>query len=411
MFDVIRDTVRSLRGHAMRFFLTSLGILWGAFMLTYLSASMTGVEDHFTSTLENTGPKVVVLYPGFIIKNRVGERGARAIELEEEDVDSLRGLASIETISPNLRMYNKILRAGRRTKLLNVQGVDHESGEIRNFEVVEGRYITPTDVERAARVVFLGDESARRLFGNAPALGRTLQIESYRFRVIGIAEAKGDQLIGMMGRDDKAVIIPYTTAQRLFTQSDIIDEVMFAPLTRETSSDAIRHTRQLLGLRHRFDPELDTAASFFNVQDVMQILHTIFFGLRIFNTTAGIVTLIVGAIGVMNIMLVVVGERRNEIGLRKAVGATRRAIFLQFLVEATAVCSIAGLVGATLGVGFTRVVAASLPEDSPMQAVPVLDPATVATISLSLVLVGIVAGIVPAVRASQVDPSDALRAT
>jgi hypothetical protein len=107
----------------------------------------------------------------------------------------------------------------------------------------------------------------------------------------------------------------------------------------------------------------------------------------------------------------VVGERRNEIGLRKAVGATRRAIFLQFLAEATAVCAIAGLVGATLGVGFTRLVAASLPQDSPMQAVAVLDPATVATISLSLVLVGIVAGIVPAVRASQVDPSDALRAT
>jgi putative ABC transport system permease protein len=394
----------------LRFGLTSLGILWGAFMLTYLSASMQGMDDHFTQQLERTGPKIVIVFPGTLIKNRVGERGARSIEFETEDVARLAALDSIEEASPNLRMWNRVVRAGRRTKLLNVTGVAPVSQSIRGFEVGEGRFLTLTDIERNRRVAFLGSEAAKRLFGRRKAVGLHLQIESESFRVVGVAQEKGNQLVGINGRDDLAVLVPFTTMQRRFLHDDKLDQLAFAPQTREMSFDAIVHTRQLLGLHHDFDPTLETALTFFNVHEIMQMLHTIFFGLRFFMLTAGIVTLIVGAIGVMNIMLVVVAERTNEIGLRKAIGARSRTIFIQFLAEAVAVSTLSGLIGAALGVSFTVLVAAYTPPDSPLNSVPVLDPFTVAVIVVALGVVGILAGVIPAIRAAQVDPSDALRA-
>ncbi len=408
--DLLSATFRSLRAHALRFGLTSLGILWGAFMLTYLSASLEGVDRHFVNMLETTGPKIVIAWPGNVLKNRVGERGARPVELDEDDVARVESIQQIESTSPDLVLWAQIVRAGRRTKLLNVTGASPATADIRNFEVAEGRFLSPIDVDRNARVVFLGDVAARRLFGNEPAIGRTLQIESVRFRVVGVAVPKGDQLIGINGEDDTAVLIPYTAAQRWLLRSDRVGQIIFAPVTRDESWAAIRRVREVLSLHHHFRPDVDTAMSFFNVHEVMQIIHTLFFGLRIFLVSAGIITLLVGAVGVMNIMLVVVAERTNEIGLRKAVGGSSRAIFVQFLAEAAAVCGLSGLLGAALGVGIVQVVAKNAPADGPLNSPPILEPAAVAVIVGSLVMVGIVAGVVPAVRAARVAPAEALRA-
>jgi putative ABC transport system permease protein len=408
--DLLVATLRSLRAHALRFGLTSLGILWGAFMLTYLSASMEGISRHFTEQLETTGPKIVIAWPGDILKNRVGERGARSVELDNDDVPRIEGVDRIESASQNLFLYSQIVRAGGRTKLLHVTGASPAIASIRNFEVAEGRFLSPTDVDRKARVAFLGDVAASRLFGNEPAVGRTLQIESVRFRVVGIAVPKGDQLIGINGEDDLAVLIPHTAAQRWLLRSDRVEQIVFAPVTREESWAAIRNTREVLGLHHHFHPDVDTAMSFFNVHEVMQIIHTLFFGLRIFLVSAGVITLLVGAVGVMNIMLVVVGERTSEIGLRKAVGGSNRAIFVQFLAEAAAVCGLSGLLGAGLGVGFVQLMAERVPEDGMLSSMPILEPVTVVVIVNALVAVGIVAGVVPAVRAARVAPAEALRA-
>jgi putative ABC transport system permease protein len=252
--------------------------------------------------------------------------------------------------------------------------------------------------------------AAERLFGGAQAVGRTLQIESYTFRVIGVNQAKGDQMVGMNGWDDWAVFIPYTTAQRWLTHTDKLEQVAFEPTTREGSWEAVRNTREVLGLRHDFPPDLDTALSFFNVQEILQMVRQLFLGFRIFLVTAGGVTLLVGAIGVMNVMLVVVGERTGEIGLRKAVGATDRAIFAQFLAEAAAVCGVSGVAGTLLGVGFAKLTAALAPADGPLTKVVVLDPFIISVLAIALVAVGVVAGLIPAMRAARIPPAEALRA-
>ncbi len=409
--DLLITTLRSLRAHAMRFGLTSLGIVWGAFMLTFLSGTMAGFDRHYKRELREVGPKLVVMWPGSVLKNRVGERGARPVEIDDEDVDRIAQLHSVEDTSPSILLWSRIVRAGRRTQLLSVNGGNEQTLRLRNFEVAEGRFLTPTDVERAARVAFLGPEAAERLFGHEPALGRTIQIESESFRVVGVAVPKGEQLMHLHGRDDLAVIIPYTTAQRRLVRKDELGEVLFSPMTREDSFDAVRHTRQLIALHHDFPPELEPALSYLNFIEVLADIYAMNTALRVFLIAAGVITLLVGAVGVMNIMLVVVGERINEIGLRKAVGGTRRAIFVQFVAEAAAVCGVSGSLGAALGVATTQLLGAVSPPGTPAASPPVLDPITVVAVVASLVAVGMVAGIAPAVRAARVPPAEALRAS
>lgn len=409
MLDLLIETVRSIRAHALRFLLTSLGITWGAFMLTYSTASMQGLDDHFRREMENSGQRIVYLFPGTVIKNRVGERGAREVDLRDDDVARLASYASLDEAVPNLLMWNQIVRGEGRTKLLSVYGVAPESLSIRNFAVAEGRFVTEADLAEGARVAFLGAESARRLFGRAPAVGKTVRIEGQPFRVCGVAVQKGQQLVGFGGRDDRAVLVPYTAAQRWLTRSQTIHQAVFTPVTRQRSYEAIARVRESLGLHHAFDPGLETALSFINVHDILLILDGLFFGLRIFMLAAALITLLVGAIGVMNIMLVVVAERTREIGLRKAVGASRAAIFTAFLAEATTVCLLSGILGASLGAGLAFLVAQQTDPAKRVISPPQVDPTTVVTLVAALVAIGIVAGVVPALRAARVPPAEALR--
>ena len=191
MGDLLRDTLRSLNAHRLRFALTSLGVAWGAFMLTFLSASMRGVQEHYTRELEQLGPKIVYVFPGTIVDERVGDRGARPVEVDGGDVRAVASIGSVERAAPNIVLPSRVIRAGRTTKLLSVQGVSHDTAVVRSYEVELGRFLSPGDVARSERVAVLGADAAQRLFGEAAALGRRIQIDSVRFRVVGVARGRG----------------------------------------------------------------------------------------------------------------------------------------------------------------------------------------------------------------------------
>jgi putative ABC transport system permease protein len=274
--------------------------------------------------------------------------------------------------------------------------------------VADGRFLRDPDVERSARVVFLGAKAARRLFGRRPAVGRTIQIEGIPFSVVGVGREKGDQIVNIGPQDDELSLIPITTAQRRFTREDRIGGMIFAPTTREASQEAIRRVRQVLGLRHDFHPDDDRALSFFNIQGAVKLIDTLGLGLEIFLTSAGLITLLVGAVGVMNIMLVVVGERTREVGLRKALGASNRDVFVQFLAEAVAMTLIAGALGGVLGWLAVGWLGSQVPE-SLAYPTPYLEWSTAALLALTLVGVGLASGVIPARRAARIDPAISLR--
>jgi putative ABC transport system permease protein len=410
MIELLLGTARTLRAHAFRFALTSLGVSWGTLMLTLLTASSLGVDRHFTREIEEVGPRVVWLFPGTIVKERIGERGARDVELEIEDTQRMAALDSVLHAAPNVLEWSTIVRAEGRTKLFGLYGVVPETQSIRSFDVAAGRFIAAQDVRDFARVAFLGADVAKRLFGPRNPVGETVHVESLPFRVVGVAASKGDQLVNMGGQDDKSLLIPETTMRRWITREQPLKALVFEPKTREESATAIWNVREIIGLHHGFDPNLDTAISFVNIQDVIRIVETIGVGLRIFLIGAGLLTIAVGAIGVMNIMLVVVGERRREIGLRKALGATDRDVFVQFLAETGAVCLLAGMLGLAGGMLAVEVLAWSIGPNSGFMSKPVIEPAIAAGVAIVLVFVGVAAGLLPALRAARVEPAEALRA-
>jgi putative ABC transport system permease protein len=408
--DFLLETLRSLRAHALRFTLTSLGIAWGAFMLTYSTATSQGMDRHFRDQMNKTGPRIVYLFPGTVIKNRVGERGARPVELEDVDVARWPGFDAIEGAAPNLLLWNQIVRSERHTKLLTVFGVAPSSRTIRNFEIAEGRFLSDADVASAARVVFLGSTSATQLFGRRSAVGRTIHVEGQAFRVCGVAVEKGEQLVGFGGRDDRALLVPYTAAQRWLSRERTVNQAIFSPRTRERSYEAIARVRENVGLHHGFAPSLDTALSFINVHDIMLILDRLFVALRLFMLAAAAITLAVGAVSVMNIMLVVVAERTREIGLRKAVGARSRTIFAAFLAETAIVCIVSGALGSLLGAGLAALVARTSDPATRVISPPEVDAAAIALLVAILIAVGVAAGVLPAWRAARIPPAEALRA-
>jgi putative ABC transport system permease protein len=411
LLDVLIDTLRSLRAHAFRFGLTSLGIAWGAAMLTYLSAASDGYDRHFEAQLDKLGQRIVFLFPGIATKQHVGQRGARLVELEREDIERVAALHAVERAAPNLWLGPRLMRAARRTKLVFAFGASEDTAQVRSFEVEQGRMLSRRDVELGLNVVVLGAKAAARLFGRTPAIGRTVHLEGVPFEVVGIARAKGDQLIYLGPGDDEVALVPFTTARTWFTRSDVIDQLIFAPRTREGSWDAVRLVRAILGRHHGFAQDDDAAMGYFNIQEAVDIVRGLLLALRLFLTAASLITLAVGAVGVMNIMLVMVSERTREIGLRKAIGASNRAIFVGIVAETLIVTVLAGVLGVALGWFGVQLSASAIGSGQTMQAPPLLRVGRIVVVFITLVGVGVTTAILPALRAMRIDPAVALRAT
>jgi putative ABC transport system permease protein len=407
---LLRETVRSVRAHALRFALTGLGIVWGVAMLTFLLAAIDGFERNFSTQLEEVAERAVFFFPGTVTKQGVGQRESRPIELKDEDLDRIARLDAVERAAPNVLIGARLMRAAGRSKLVWTYGVSADTPAIRRFLVAAGRPIAPSDVANDARVVFLGAATARRLFGGARAVGRTVHVDGIPFAVIGVSRPKNDQIIYIGPADDEIAMIPITTAERRFTRTDVLAQIVVMPRSREGSWGATRAIRELLGFHHTFAVDDHGALGDFNVEEIRQIVAPLYLGIRLFLATASLVTLLVGAVGVMNVMLVVVTERTREIGLRKAVGASNGAIFAQFLAETLAVTSLAGLAGALVGVIAVTAMGAAVGEGSVMNAPPELRAGTVLIVTALLGVVGITAGMLPAIRASRIDPATALRA-
>jgi putative ABC transport system permease protein len=409
VIDLLSETLRSLRAHALRFVLTSSGIFWGALLLTFVISNAIGSERAFYQRVDKTGPKTIWAFPGTILKERVGMRGARSLDLEAEDVARVEAVDVIESSSVEIQLWNQLVRSRDHTRLLSLVGLDEDGIAIRNFVPAEGRLFRSYDVQSAALVAFLGAQARTLLFGRGPAVGETIRLEGVPLRVVGVAARKGDQLMNMGARDDDVVVVPSTTAVRRFARKERVERFIAMPRSRPEAGIAIDAIRSIMGLHHRFEPGNETAMLFVDVREIYSILDLIFSALRVFMVGVGVITLAVGAVGVMNIMLVVVGERVHEIGLRKAMGATDRAIFLLFLAEAGAVALLSGVAGATVSYGLVRILQAVLPAEGGISP-PIFAGEVIVWLVCGLVLVGILAGVLPALRAARITPAESLRA-
>jgi putative ABC transport system permease protein len=342
-----------------------------------------------------------------------GERAGKPIRLKEDDVDAIRQIGTIKYASPE-SVRSLPLIYGTQQTTSTVRGVAPEYAMMRNEVAEFGRFINSEDMEKERRVIFLGSEIARKLFGNRPAVGETIRVNGLTFEVIGVLTQKVS-FSNYYSPDKYSVFIPYNTVKQVWNQ-EYLDNLVFQTFGIMTHNHALKQVREVLGSRHEFNPKDERAVVFNDSVENAKVISDITGGLKVILSIIGALTLMIGGIGVMNIMLVSVTERTREIGIRKALGAKRRHILLQFLLEALVITFFGGLLGIILSyllVTFAghRPFLAELLEDPTRQTDIhlILSGDVVLTATSILMLVGLLSGLWPALRASKTDPIESLR--
>ena len=404
----LRDAMRSLWSNKMRSMLTVLGIVIGVAAVIAMLAIGRGAEAAITSSIEGIGTNLLFVAPGQIrtgtnlatVARHLTMGDARALE------DPLAAPA-VAVVAPVI-MRDEVVTAEGQSHLTTLLGVSQEYAEVRNYHTTEGRFINAIDEAGRASVALLGPDAAEALFGRKDGLvGTTIRIRGQPFRVIGVLEAKGG---GMMGTNqDDRVFIPLSTAMaRLTAQPDQVDVFMISAVSADEVEEAREEITAILRARHRLRPDQDDDFTIFTQEEFLGTFRAITQVLTIFLGGIAGISLLVGGIGIMNIMLVSVTERTREIGLRKALGARKRDILIQFLTEAMLLSLVGGLLGIVLGWGIAFAVgkiAAAVQAD----IVPEIGTDAVLLATLFSAAVGIFFGLYPANRAAGLEPVEALR--
>ena len=408
--ESLRIALRALSANKLRSALTMLGIIIGVGAVITLVSVGKGVENYVTGQFQSIGTNLLFVVPGRV--DEAGPPRARRTgrPLTMADVaaiaDPLR-VPDAVAVAPELSGYATITR-GKQDAYAQVGGVTPEYESVRNWRVQEGSFLTTEDLIGNARVAVLGTTVARKLFeeGEYP-LGQTIKINNVSFRVVGIMEKRGGS---GFGDQDNTVFVPITTAQsRLFPNRTVSGErqvsvIYVQAASEERMEDAQRQITDLLRERHNITYRDDDDFTVINQADLISVFGEITGVLTLFLGAIAAISLLVGGIGIMNIMLVSVTERTREIGLRKAVGAKRRDILLQFLIEAVVLALIGGGVGIVLG----AIGAAAVSQLAEGLRTSVTPQSILLATGFSAA-VGLFFGIYPATRAARLNPIDALR--
>jgi ABC-type antimicrobial peptide transport system permease subunit len=448
----LRTAFHALRRNKMRSALTTLGIIIGVAAVIAMMEIGNGSSSAIQRTIASMGADNLSVSPGAAASGGVTFGGGSATTLTPEDGEAiLRECPAVRAVAPLVHARAQVVYGNRNWVPLFADGSTPSYLDVRDWAVAEGEAFTEQDVRNASKVCLLGQTIVRELFGGASPIGQEVRLKNVAFRVIGILRAKGSNMMGM--DQDDVVLAPWTTIKRrvsgsmlanvnqssasgqgaqqtVNTLSDLypgqsslypvpsaaqvadnplpvrfqnIDHIMVAARSPQQVQSAIRQITQVLHERHRIRPgELDD----FNIRDMAEatkaLASTTMLMTRLLLCVA-LISLVVGGVGIMNIMLVSVTERTREIGLRMAVGARARDILRQFLVEAVALCMVGGMIGILTGRGSSLAVRTVLQWPTELST-----GAIVAAVAVS-VTVGMVFGYYPAWKASRLDPIEALR--
>jgi putative ABC transport system permease protein len=411
---IAREALTGLLRNRMRAALSMLGISWGIVSVVMLLAYGDGFRLALDRGFKGAfGDGVTIMFPGQTSMQAGGERAGRRVRMRLTDAEAIGELPLVKAWSPEYMQQVPVAWGTRQTSYL-IRAVAPEYGVMRNQQPAAGRFFDAEDVRLQRRVAFIGATVAEKLFGSGPAVGEHIRLKGMLFEVIGVGKEKV-QLSNYNRPDRESIFIPHTTAGQMFN-TEFVNVLIYQAIDPTFDAEASKQVKEVLGKRLRFMPTDDRAVRTFGSAQSAQIVSGIVLGLKLVLGFIGVLTLAIGGVGVMNIMFVSVNERTREIGLRKALGARRRAILLQFLMEGLATTFAGGAAGVALS--YLLVWALSprpfLSEimDDTSRTVDIhliLSFELLATCTAILMFVGIVSSFLPAFRASRLDPIEALR--
>jgi putative ABC transport system permease protein len=410
--DTLGQVFRAIAANKLRSFLTMFGIAWGVGSLLVLVGLGEGFRSGQRKNLSKLGNDLVMMWNGTIPAVANQHTGMRPYELTMGDADALRHLPELRAVTVELSRTDLYEVSQWSNTSSHVMGVEPNYPTVRFIPLATGRFIDDADVAQKRRVAVLGAKAASLLFNGRPMLGEAITINGTAFTVVGSVEkiSRGNQ-----DWDDQKVYVPVTTMQEFFPlkgeniPADALTSIQYQPAIKGDATAAMAAVHRVIGERHGFDSSLSDAFQEWDTIEEMKMVGAIFTAMDVFLGGVGIVTLGLGAVGIINIMLVSVTERTREIGLLKALGATKRSVLTQFFWEGLLLTGLSGVIGIVLSAGFMSLLQYALTDKMPGWDPPRLVPWSAALALIALTLSGVAAGLYPASKAAQLDPIEALR--
>jgi putative ABC transport system permease protein len=400
-FVILKAAFRALRRNKLRTALTMLGIIIGVGAVIAMVGIGNGAKAQVQARIAALGQNVIMVFSGSVNRGGVFTGFGGAGTLTVEDALAMgKDVPGVTAVSPEVRSGAQIM-AGNNNWQTSIMGESVDYLIIRQWDIADGVMFSDSDVRSAAKVCILGKTTADKLFPDDDPVGKTIRIKNVPMKVLGVLKAKG---ASMMGSDqDDTVIVPYTTGMKRFAGVTMLRSINVQAVSAEQMAEVQNGIAELLRQRHRIQPGRDDDFMMRNQQEIAEAMSATTEVMTALLAAIASVSLLVGGIGIMNIMLVSVTERTREIGIRMAVGARGHDILLQFLIEAVALSSTGGLLGIGLGVGGAKLITMI------KQWPTLVSPQSIIIAFAFSAAVGVFFGFYPARKASQLDPIDALR--